>query len=111
MLISHLHGDHFGGIPLFILDAQFTRRTRPLAVAGPPGVETRVREAMEVLFAGSSQVQRKFTMEFFELQDRRETSFGPLTVTPFTVIHPSGAPSHALRIRFEGKGIAYSGDT
>lgn len=111
MLISHLHGDHFGGIPFFILDAQFTRRTRPLALAGPPGLETRVREAMEVLFPGSSQVHRKFTLEFLEFHDKRKVSFGPLTVTPFTVIHPSGAPSHALRIGFEGKVIAYSGDT
>jgi ribonuclease BN (tRNA processing enzyme) len=45
------------------------------------------------------------------LQDRRETSLGPLAVTPYTVIHPSGAPSQALRICFAGKVIAYSGDT
>ena len=111
ILVSHLHGDHFGGIPFFILDAQFSRRTRPLVVAGPPGVEVRVREAMEVFFPGSSQVQRKFPVEFVELQDRRETPLGPLMVTPHTVIHPSGAPSQALRICLAGKVIAYSGDT
>jgi ribonuclease BN (tRNA processing enzyme) len=111
ILVSHLHGDHFGGIPFFVLDAQFARRTRALPVAGPPGVESRVRDAMEVLFPGSSRVQRKFALEFLELQDRKQFLFGPLTVAPFAVLHPSGAPSHALRIRFEGKVIAYSGDT
>lgn len=111
ILVSHLHGDHFGGIPFFILDAQFSRRTRPFVVAGPPGVGVRVREAMEVFFPGSSQVQRKFSVEFVELQDRKETSLGPLAVTPYTVVHPSGAPSQALRISFAGKVIAYSGDT
>jgi ribonuclease BN (tRNA processing enzyme) len=50
VILSHLHGDHFGGVPFLILDGQFTRRTRPLVVAGPPGVEARVREAMEVFF-------------------------------------------------------------
>jgi ribonuclease BN (tRNA processing enzyme) len=111
ILVSHLHGDHFGGIPFFVLDAQFARRTRTLAVAGPPGVESRMREAMEVFFPGSSRVQRNFALEFLELQEREESSFGPLTVAPFAVLHPSGAPSNALRIRFGGKVIAYSGDT
>ena len=111
ILVSHLHGDHFGGIPFFILDSQFGRRTRPLTVAGPPGVEARVKDAMEVFFPGSSQVQRKFPIEFVELQDRREAFLGPLAVTSYPVIHPSGAPSQALRICLEGKVIAYSGDT
>ena len=54
VILSHLHGDHFGGVPFLILDGQFKRRTRPLLVAGPPGVEKRVRDAMEVFFPGSS---------------------------------------------------------
>src|SRR5215212_4543910 len=41
VLITHLHGDHFGGLPFLVLDAQFSRRERPLVVAGPPGGEER----------------------------------------------------------------------
>ena len=37
ILVSHLHGDHFGGLPFFVLDGQFRRRERPLLVVGPPG--------------------------------------------------------------------------
>lgn len=48
VVVSHLHGDHFGGIPFLVLDQQFTRRERPLLVAGPPGVRQRVLDAMEV---------------------------------------------------------------
>jgi len=37
ILVSHLHGDHFGGLPFFILDPQFfSKRTVPLTDAGPP---------------------------------------------------------------------------
>ena len=111
ILFSHLHGDHFGGLPFFILDAQFSRRSRPLVIAGPPGVETRVREAMEVLFPGSSKVQQRFNIEFIELKERNEAIIGPLSVIPYSVIHPSGAPSHALRINCKGKLIGYSADT
>jgi predicted metal-dependent RNase len=36
VFISHLHGDHFGGLPFLILDAQFySRRTTPLTLVGP----------------------------------------------------------------------------
>ncbi len=27
VVVSHLHGDHFGGLPFLILDGQFSRRT------------------------------------------------------------------------------------
>lgn len=111
ILLSHLHGDHFGGLPFLILDAQFRHRTRPLIVAGPPGVQTRVRDTMEALFPGSSQVQREFAIEYVELTDRKEITLGPLSVIPYGVIHPSGAPPFALRVTCRGKVIAYSGDT
>ncbi len=111
VVLSHLHGDHFGGVPFLILDGQFKRRTRPLTVAGPPGVEQRVREAMEALFPGSSGVARKFATRFLEWRNRTPLDLGAFVVTPFEVVHASGAPPFALRIACEGKVVTYSGDT
>ena len=111
IILSHLHGDHFGGVPFLILDGQFNRRMRPLVIAGPPGVRDRVESAMEVLFPGSSRVSRRFVVEFVELGDRVASTIGPATVTPFLVEHACGAPPYALRIEYGGKVIAYSGDT
>lgn len=111
VVLSHLHGDHFGGVPFLILDAQFKRRTRPLTVAGPPGVQQRVREAMEALFPGSSGVARKFATRFLEWRNRTPLDLGAFVVTPFEVVHASGAPPFALRIACEGKVVTYSGDT
>ena len=111
ILLTHLHGDHFGGVPFLILDGQFTRRTRPLVVVGPPGVAQRVEAAMEAFFPGSTQVNRRFPVEFVELPENRASVIGPATVTAFAVAHASGAPSYALRVSYGGVVIAYSGDT
>ncbi len=111
VLLTHLHGDHFGGLPFVILDGQFSRRTRPLTVVGPPSVEERVRAAMEVLFPGSSSTARRFALEFVELEERAERAVGPVRVSAFGVEHASGAPSYALRLACDGRVIAYSGDT
>lgn len=111
VLVTHLHGDHFGGLPFLLLDAQFGHRRRPLVVAGPPGVEARVQAAMEVLFPGSSAVPREFALTFVEWAERRPVHVGAATVTPYGVVHPSGAPPFALRVAWGGKVVAYSGDT
>jgi ribonuclease BN (tRNA processing enzyme) len=112
IMLSHLHGDHFGGVPFFIMEAQYVlRRRKPLVVAGPPGLEARIFEAMEVLFPGSSHTHREFALEFVELPEETATTLDLLVVTPYSVVHPSGAPSYALRIALEGKILAYSGDT
>src|SRR5688500_14019793 len=50
ILVSHLHGDHFGGIPFLVLEGQFSGRQKPLSLAGPPSLRERVTRAMEVLY-------------------------------------------------------------
>jgi ribonuclease BN (tRNA processing enzyme) len=112
VVISHLHGDHFAGIPFFVLDAQLvSRREQPLIIAGPPGIERRVIEAMEVLFPGSSTAERRFETQFVEMLERSPTEIAGATVTAFEVAHASGAPPLALRIQMGDRTLAYSGDT
>jgi ribonuclease BN (tRNA processing enzyme) len=112
ILLTHLHGDHFGGLPFFIMDARYASgRRKPLVVAGPPGLEDRIKEAMEVLYPGSYQTQEEYTLEFVELTEEVATTLGSIQVTPYGVVHPSGAPSYALRVACGDKVVSYSGDT
>lgn len=73
VIVSHLHGDHFGGLPFLVLDGQFAHRELPLIIAGPRTIEQRVTEAMEVFFPGSTSVKRRFELKFIELPERVQT--------------------------------------
>src|SRR5262245_6222152 len=49
--LSHLHGDHFGGLPFLFMDFLYTsHRTRPLTIYGPPETERRVRRLYAALY-------------------------------------------------------------
>lgn len=112
VLLTHLHGDHFGGLPFFLLDAQLvSHRSSPLTVMGPPGTTQRLDQSLEVNFPGAARARRGFSLNVIEMSAGTASLFGNLSVTPFEVVHPSGAPAFALRIVGGGKVLTCSGDT
>jgi ribonuclease BN (tRNA processing enzyme) len=112
VFVSHLHGDHFGGLPWLLVDAIYvSKRTRPLVVTGPKGIEARFLTAAEALYPDITKAERGFELSFIEYQEQAPLAVGPVTVTPFEVKHPSGAPPYALRFALEGKVLAFTGDT
>ncbi len=112
ILITHFHGDHFGGLPFFLLDAQFSRRSRPLVIAGPQDIEMRLKNLMEALFEHSSKTQQRFELSVVALAPEETRTFGEVKVTPFPVVHgESGGPFLAYRTEAEGRVITYSADT
>jgi ribonuclease BN (tRNA processing enzyme) len=112
VFVSHLHGDHFGGLPWFLIDAKFVRnRTQPLVVIGPKGIEARFTTTAEALYPNSTVAERSFDLVFVEYEERKPLEVKGVTVTPFEVHHPSGAPPYALRFDVDGKVISFTGDT
>jgi len=112
IFLTHFHGDHFGGLPFFILDAQrVSRRSSPLLVAGPTGLAKRLPAAMDAFFPGSSGVKRKFEIDLREMEPRVPFPAGAVRVMPFIGLHPSGDNAYSLRFEVGGKVIACSGDT
>ncbi len=112
ILLSHLHGDHFGGVPFFLMHAQFVaRRKKPLTILGPLGTERRIVDTLNVLFPDLGEVAWCFPLHFIELQADHQETVDDVRIFPHLVDHPSGAPSLAFRLEIDGKALAFSGDT
>lgn len=112
VFVTHLHGDHFGGLPWLLVDALYvSNRKRPLVVTGPKGIAARFVTAAEALYPGITAAKREFDLTFIEYQEQKPLEVGGVTVVPFEVKHPSGAPPYALRFELEGKVLAFTGDT
>jgi ribonuclease BN (tRNA processing enzyme) len=110
VLLTHFHGDHCGGVPYLILDGQFAKRERPLVVAGPPRVSERMTAVFEAALPTSSRTEQRFGVSFVELGER-PTTIGPLEVIALSVAHLPETVPHGLRVRVDGRVVAYTGDT
>jgi ribonuclease BN (tRNA processing enzyme) len=107
VLISHLHGDHVGGLPLLLLDATLRGRSRPLVIAGPAATRERAARALEIF---SWTTARLDVAEFVTLVPGVTQSIGAGEVTAIEVAHnPATAPT-GLRLSLDGVRIGYSGD-
>jgi ribonuclease BN (tRNA processing enzyme) len=112
IVLSHLHGDHFGAIPFLLLDAQFlAQRRQPLLIAGPPGTRARLDAALEVFFPRSTANKWRFPWKVMEIELDRPTDVLGHCLTTTEVLHYSGAPSTALRLSDGTSLFAFSGDT
>jgi ribonuclease BN (tRNA processing enzyme) len=112
IFISHLHGDHFGGLPFLFLEYLYENvRTRPLLVAGPPGLEERVRAVFGALYREPAAMPPPYPLEFVELHPGRSATFGGVDVRPFRVPHQTASISLGLRVSVDGRHILYSGDS
>ena len=111
ILLTHFHADHFGGLPFFLLDAQFNAKRRtPLLIAGPPGLRGWYERAMALAFPGERTLPFELTLH--EIAIGEPATFNGRTVTAFHVVHDERAgPCLAWRVESAGKTLCYSGDT
>jgi ribonuclease BN (tRNA processing enzyme) len=112
ILISHFHGDHFGGIPAFLYASLYVdNRTHPIEIVGPPEVEARVHALASAMGHHLGNREWTFPIRYREIHAGQSISAGPATVEAFATQHQPEANPQGYRVRLGREQIAYSGDT
>ncbi len=79
ILLTHFHADHsFGVVPLLVRYLE-EKRTRPLQIWGPEGVEKFVMDILELGYPGVSRFF-KYPIEFQEFQSLDDKQFGDIRI-------------------------------
>lgn len=110
IFISHLHGDHFGGLPFLLLDLSLRAHTKPITIISPPGCESKVQQLINLLYPGST-ILEKLNIHFRIYKSFESIKIDELEFTAIPVVHSKQSLPHGFRIFLEGKLISFSGDT
>lgn len=112
IFLSHLHGDHMGGLPFFFLEyLHESPRQSPLHIAGPSGTPERVQALLELMYGNASQPRELPPTIFHILEPGNLTTISEVEVLPFRVPHQVRDISLGLRLALQGKRLLYSGDS
>lgn len=112
ILVSHFHGDHFGGIPHFLYAALYTdARTHPIEIVGPPEIEARVHQLASAMGHRLSDPEWTFPIRYREIHPQERLEAGPAEITAFRTEHQPEANPQGYRVQLGRERIAYSGDT
>lgn len=112
IVISHFHGDHYGGIPFILISALFEKpRTKPLNIVGPRKVREKVLALQEAMYEGTADKLAMLDLRFHEYREGDRLKVGEIEITAFEVEHAPQSNPHGFRISWKEKKIGFSGDT
>lgn len=112
VLVTHLHGDHFAGLPFLLLDGIYREPRGPLIVAGPPGISERLRTLASACYRDILSKPLPFPLDFVEWRAGEEREIARRRVRALPAFHQD-LPEQAFSLRLStgGATLAFSGDT
>jgi ribonuclease BN (tRNA processing enzyme) len=112
VLLSHLHGDHCGGIPFLLMDAMLAaKREKPLTIVGPRQTTERMKSVATALMPGMHVMTPQFLVTYLDMETMLDHEIGCLKVRTFPALHTKETNPTSLRVEVAGKIIAYTGDS
>jgi ribonuclease BN (tRNA processing enzyme) len=108
--VTHLHGDHFGGLTFLVIEQHFAGRTKALTIGGPPSLEGRLHATEQAFYPDFFGPTKLGFLVSTVVLGSDPTALGGARVTALPVRHVRLAEPHGLRVEVAGKLIAYSGD-
>ncbi len=95
ILITHLHGDHYFGLPGLLTSLALNGRTAPLRIISPPGLRDRLEPLLELDRYG---LPFEVTFESLAASDRIEvTQVGDVVIEAFPLQHRITTNGYLIR--------------
>lgn len=112
VVLSHFHGDHYGGLPFLLLEAaKVNKRKKSLTIFSPPGLEEKLQQLVKCLYPGSEDILETFPIEYRSFKEGEVLACEAFKLRAFPVQHAPESQPHGLRLEAEGKVLGFSGDT
>ena len=97
--VTHMHLDHFAGLPELFWYRSIYKADKKLIVLGPKGIKSSMESLLKLLRTPPS-----FNAEFEFIEDAKYEFIQPFRAKHFV-------PDNGYRLEYKGKSIFYSGDT
>ncbi len=112
IIVTHFHGDHYGGLPFFAIARYVESGSRePYTIIGPKGIKEKAFQLQEALYPGTSHMLEEMDVQFIELKNKGWIDHQELAVYSREVIHSKPSNPHGVKIKIDGYVISFSGDT
>ena len=111
IFISHFHGDHYSGLPFLILSYCYEYECEnELNLVGPKGLKDRLYSLQEAMYPDTGYLLEKLNINFMEF-DSNGIQVDDVFCEAIPVNHSPSSLPHGIRLSWNHKTLAYSGDT